>query len=78
MQWERRLDCHCKKDKKQAMGLCIGAKWNQGNLYENVSLYFKDDGLKRSYGKGEAIKRTVEKARSQIEIWRPHQTEETG
>lgn len=53
-------------------------KRNQGNLWEDVSLYLMDEEVKRKIREKGNYKRTVEKARSQIEIREYYQTEETG
>lgn len=56
----------------------LALKGNQGNLCEDVSLYLMDEEVKRKIREKGNYKRTVEKARSQIEIREYYQTEETG
>ena len=56
----------------------LALKKNQGNLYEDVSLYLKDEEEKRKIREAGNYKRTIEKARSQIEIREYYQTEEIG
>lgn len=56
----------------------LALKRNQGNLCEDVSLYLKEEEVKRKIREKGNYKRTVEKARSQIEIREYYQTEETG
>lgn len=56
----------------------LALKRNQGNLWEDVSLYLMDGEVKRKIREKGNYKRTVEKARSQIEIREYYQTEETG
>lgn len=56
----------------------LALKRNQGNLCEDVSLYLMDEEVKRKIREKGNYKRTVEKARSQIEIREYYQTEETG
>lgn len=56
----------------------LALKRNQGNLWEDVSLYLMDEEVKRKIREKGNYKRTVEKARSQIEIREYYQTEETG
>lgn len=56
----------------------LALKRNQGNLYEDVSLYFKDEGVKKKLREGGKYKRTAEKVRSQIEIREYYQTEDIG
>lgn len=56
----------------------LALKGNQGNLCEDVSLYLMDEEVKRKIREKGDYKRTVEKARSQIEIREYYQTEETG
>lgn len=56
----------------------LALKRNQGNLCEDVSLYLMEEEVKRKIREKGNYKRTVEKARSQIEIREYYQTEETG
>lgn len=56
----------------------LALKGNQGNLCEDVSLYLMDEEVKRKIREKGNYKRTVEKARSQIEKREYYQTEETG
>lgn len=56
----------------------LALKRNQGNLYEDVSLYMKDGEEKKKIREAGNYKRTVEKARSQIEIREYYQTEDIG
>ena len=56
----------------------MALKRNQGNLCEDVSLYLLDEEEKRKIREKGNYKRTVEKARSQIEIREYYQTEEIG
>lgn len=56
----------------------LALKRNQGNLCEDVSLYLMDEEVKRKIREKGNYKRTVEKARGQIEIREYYQTEETG
>lgn len=56
----------------------LALKRNQGNLCEDVSLYLMDEEEKRKIREKGNYKRTVEKARSQIEIREYYQTEEIG
>lgn len=56
----------------------LALKRNQGNLYEDVSLYLKDEEVKRKIREAGNYRRTVEKARSQIEIREYYQTEDIG
>lgn len=53
-------------------------KKNQGNLYEDVSLYLKDEEEKQKIRDAGNYKRTIEKARSQIEIREYYQTDKIG
>lgn len=55
----------------------LALKKNQGTLYEDVSLYF-EEGQKAGLRKGAGYRRTVEKARGQIEIREYYQTEDVG
>lgn len=56
----------------------LALKKNQGNLYEDVSLYFKDEEEKQKIRDAGNYKRTIEKARSQIEIREYYQTDKIG
>lgn len=56
----------------------LSLKRNQENLYEDVSLYFKDEEAKKKIREAGNYKRTAEKARSQIEIREYYQTEDIG
>lgn len=53
----------------------LALKKNQGNLYEDVSLYLKDEEEKKKIRDAGNYKRTIEKARSQIEIREYYQTD---
>lgn len=53
-------------------------KKNQGNLYEDVSLYLKDEEEKQKILDAGNYKQTIEKARSQIEIREYYQTDKIG
>lgn len=56
----------------------LALKKNQGTLYEEVSLYLKDEEEKETIRRRGSYRRTIEKARSQIEIREYYQTEEIG
>lgn len=56
----------------------LALKRNQGNLYEDVSLYLMDEEQKKKIREVGNYKRTSEKARSQIEIREYYQTEDIG
>ena len=56
----------------------LALKKNQGNLYEDVSLYLRDEEEKRKMREAGNYKRTIEKARSQIEIREYYQTDKIG
>lgn len=56
----------------------LALKKNQGNLYEDVSLYLKDEEEKQKIRDAGNYKRTIEKARSQIEIREYYQTDKIG
>lgn len=56
----------------------LALKRNQGNLYEDVSLYMKDGEEKKKIREAGNYKRTAEKARGQIEIREYYQTEDIG
>ena len=53
----------------------LAVKRNQGSLYEDVKLYFEEEEKAR-LREGGGYRRTIEKARSQIEIREYYQTEE--
>ena len=53
----------------------LALKGNQGSLHEDVGLYLSDQEVKRALQASGQYKRTVEKARSQIEIREYYQTE---
>lgn len=54
----------------------LALKGNQRTLHEDVSLYFKDEEEKKKIRESGNYKRTVEKARGQMEIREYYQTEE--
>lgn len=56
----------------------LALKRNQGNLYKDVSLYLKDEKEKQKIRAAGNYKRTIEKARSRIEIREYYQTETIG
>lgn len=56
----------------------LALKRNQGNLYEDVSLYFSDGEIREELERRGCYKRTIEKARGQIEIREYYQTEKIG
>ena len=56
----------------------LALKKNQGNLYEDVSLYLKDEEEKQKIREAGNYKRTIKKARSQIEIREYYQTDKIG
>lgn len=56
----------------------LALKKNQENLYEDVSLYLKDEEEKQKIRDAGNYKRTIEKARSQIEIREYYQTDKIG
>lgn len=56
----------------------LALKKNQGNLYEDVSLYLMDEEEKEKIREAGNYKRTIEKARSQIEIREYYQTDKIG
>lgn len=66
------------KIKEKRGDYVLALKKNQGNLYEDVSLYMRDEEEKRNMREVGNYKRTVEKARSQIEIREYYQTEKIG
>lgn len=66
------------KIKEKRGDYVLALKKNQGNLYEDVSLYMRDEEEKRNMREAGNYKRTVEKARSQIEIREYYQTEKIG
>ena len=53
----------------------LALKGNQGTMYEDVKLYLTDPEVKKLLRESGCYKRTVEKARSQIEIREYYQTE---
>lgn len=52
----------------------LALKKNQGNLYEDVSLYFMDEEENRKLWEAGSYKWTIEKALGQIEIREYYQT----
>lgn len=66
------------KIKEKRGDYVLALKKNQGNLYEDVSLYMRDEEEKRNMREAGNYKRTVEKARSRIEIREYYQTEKIG
>lgn len=66
------------KIRKKRAEYVLALKKNQGTLYEDVSLYFSDEKEKEKLRTAGNYVKTVEKARSQIEIREYYQTEDTG
>lgn len=54
----------------------LALKKNQGTLHEDVSLYLNDEAIKKGIREKGNYKRTIEKARSQVEIREYYQSEE--
>ena len=73
MLWNSNSDC--RKNTEQTSRLCLALKKNQGNLYEDVSVYFSDEEEKETITKQGGYKRSIEKAHGQIEIREYYQTE---
>ena len=63
------------KIQKKRADYVLALKGNQGNLHEDVKLYLTDPEVKQTLRMSGQYKRTVEKARSQIEIREYYQTE---
>ena len=63
------------KIRKQRADYVLALKGNQGTLHEDVRLYLSDPEVKQALQTSGQYKRTVEKARSQIEIREYYQTE---
>lgn len=63
------------KIRKKRADYVLALKGNQGNLHEDVKLYLQDSEVKQALRTSGQYKRTVEKARSQIEIREYYQTE---
>ena len=63
------------KIRKKRADYVLALKGNQGSLHEDVRLYLSDPEVKRTLQASGQYKRTVEKARSQIEIREYYQTE---
>ena len=64
------------KIRKKRADYVLALKGNQGTLHEDVQLYLSDPEVKQALRASGQYKRTVEKARSQIEIREYYQTEE--
>lgn len=64
------------KIKERRADYILALKGNQKNLYEDVKLYFSDKEVCRKIKEDGNYMRTVEKARSQIEIREYYQTED--
>lgn len=66
------------KIKKKRADYVLALKGNQGGLYEDVELYFRDEGIRKGLrGKGNYVS-TTEKAHGQIEKREYYQTEDIG
>lgn len=63
------------KIRKKRADYVLALKGNQKNLYDDVKLYLTDVDIKQSLRTSGQYKRTVDKARSQIEIREYYQTE---
>lgn len=63
------------KIRKKHADYVLALKGNQGALHEDVRLYLSDPEVKQTLQASGQYKRTVEKARSQIEIREYYQTE---
>ena len=63
------------KIRKKRADYVLALKGNQGTLHEDVRLYLSDPEVKQALQASGQYKRTVEKARSQIEIREYYQTE---
>ena len=64
------------KIRKKRADYVLAQKGNQRNLYDDVRLYLTDVEIKQSLRTSGQYKRTVDKARSQIEIREYYQTED--
>ena len=63
------------KIRKKRADYVLALKGNQGTLHEDVRLYLSDPEVKQALQVSKQYKRTVEKARGQIEIREYYQTE---
>ena len=63
------------KIRKKRADYVLALKGNQRNLYDDVKLYLTDEEIKQRLRTSGQYKRTVDKARSQIEIREYYQTE---
>lgn len=61
---------------KQKGNYVLAVKGNQGNLYDEIKSYFEDKEFLAKIKEGNNYKRTIEKARGQIEIREYYQTDD--
>lgn len=64
--------------RKKRADYVLALKKNQGTLYEDVTLFLNDPEEKKAIRKSGGYYKTIEKARSQIEIREYYQTAEVG